>query len=322
MYRQLEHKGPGSVCFVDLMFLSYNSQLDCNCLLLLVDAVSKHLAVAPCKSKSAASIVQAFTSIFLTSPTPAVVCVDSGSEFVAGGVTSFLQNLGCELHFCSSKNSRVAESCVRIYKLYLNKMLQAAGLANDQWDQVVIPALQLLNARPPNKSCVLSRSQIYFSSRHYIPAWYLNVDNDEKDAPNLHMSHLKILSKDQSKYIPKKPLMNISAQRGCFASLEVHRKEQESENQSQQLLPSITKILKIKSVLSGGNVALCKDLLSGDKLRFNTSRLRPLSLQRHFPFPNRDVKLKYLNNLVHSPHGISTARNLTSLNSGLDLVGH
>ena len=315
MFREMESKGPGSVVFCDLLFLAYNSQLDCNCLLLLVDAVSKHIQIAPCKSKSAASIIQAFTSIFLTSPTPAILCLDAGSEFTADSVTSFLQNLGCEIYYCSSKNSQMAESQVRIYKLYLNKMIQSAGLANNQWGQVAIPALQLLNARPPHRSCVLSRSQIFFSPAHFIPRWYLNVDSGEKDAPNLHLSHLKVLSADRSRYIPKKPLMNMSAQRGCFASLEVPRREQEAVNQSQQLLPSISKLLKIKSVMSGGHTAICKDLLSGDKLRFNTGRLRPLSLSDHYPFPNKSIKIKYLSQLVPAPHGPSTARNLTSLNA-------
>ena len=315
MYRHMESKGPGSTVYCDLLFLAHNSQLDCNCLLLLVDAVTKHIQIAPCKSKSSASIIQAFTSIFLTSPTPAILCFDSGTEFTGESVTKFLQSLGCEIYYCSSKNSQMAEAQVRIYKLYLNKLMQSAGLANNQWGQVAIPALQLLNSRPPHRSCVLSRSQLFFSPRHYVPHWYLNVDCEEKDAPNLHLSHLKILAENRARYIPKKPLLNISAQKGCFASLEVPRKEQESVNQSQQLLPSVSKLLKIQRVLSGGHVAICKDLLSGDRLKFNTGRLRPLSLSEHFPFPNKSVRLKFLSQLVPVSHGPSTARNLTSLNA-------
>ena len=315
MYRHMESKGPGSTVYCDLLFLAHNSQLDCNCLLLLVDAVTKHIQIAPCKSKSSASIIQAFTSIFLTSPTPAILCFDSGTEFTGESVTKFLQSLGCEIYYCSSKNSQMAEAQVRIYKLYLNKLMQSAGLANNQWGQVAIPALQLLNSRPPHRSCVLSRSQLFFSPRHYVPHWYLNVDCEEKDAPNLHLSHLKILAENRARYIPKKPLLNISAQKGCFASLEVPRKEQESVNQSQQLLPSVSKLLKIQRVLSGGHVAICKDLLSGDRLKFNTGRLRPLSLSEHFPFPNKSIRLKFLSQLVPVSHGPSTARNLTSLNA-------
>ena len=95
--------------------------------------------------------------------------------------------------------------------------------------------------------------------------------------------------------------------------MEKPRQTQKAVNNSQQLLPSFDKILKVQKVLSDGKCIIGKDLLTGDKLKHNVSQIRPLHIDKSFPFPNKHIRLEYLSGLVSPSHGIETAKNFTSL---------
>ena len=313
VYRQLEHLGAGSVLYTDLLFLAHDRAANANCLLLVVDSVSKYSQVAVCRSKNAKSIIGAFQSLFCNMPTPAMIVCDAGSEYTSGEVREYLKSLGIELYYTSSKNSQLAEAHIRVLKSYINKFVQAEDLANNEWSKVLVQALLLLNSRPPNKSCVLSRSQLYFSPLHYQPPWLINIKTKDQESLNLHKSHIKILQKGRVKFKPKRPYMNIHAQRGNIVVHEKPRPLQKSENNSQQLLPSIDKIIKVQRVISNGRAIIGKDLMDGKKVKYNTGQIRPLNLDRNMPFPNRHVRLDSLGGLVSPSHGIETARNLSSL---------
>ena len=312
-YRQLEHMGAGSVLYTDLLFLAHDRSANANCLLLVVDSVSKYSQVAICRSKNAKSIINAFQTIFCNIPTPAVIICDAGSEYTSGEVREYLTSLGIELYFTSSKNSQLAEAHIRVLKTYINRFIQAEDLSNNEWSQVLVRALLLLNSRPPNKSCVLSRSQLYFSPLHYQPPWLLNVKTKDNESLNLHKTHLKILQDGRTKYKPKQPYINVHAQRGNIVAHEKPRSSQKSENGSQQLLPSVDKFIKILRVLSDGRVIIGKDLMNGRKVKYNTGQIRPLNIDKDMPFPNRHIKLECLQGLVSPSHGIDNARNLSSL---------
>ena len=54
-------------------------------------------------------------------------------------------------------------------------------------------------------------------------------------------------------------------------------------------------------------------LITGDKLKHNVSQIRPLHIDKSFPFPNKHIRLEYLSGLVSPSHGIETAKNFISL---------
>ena len=313
MYRQLEHLGPGSVLYTDMLFLAYDKAVNANSVLIIMDAITKYVHISVCKNKSSYSIINAFKHLFCNIPTPAVLVCDAGSEFVSSEVREFLNKLGIEIHYTSSKNSQLSETHIRVFKSYLNKMIQSQNLGNNQWSEALIPALMLLNSRPPSRTSVLSRSQLYFSPLHFFPAWYFNVKTEAKESANLHKSHLKCMKKGRVRFKPKKPACSVHAQRGNIVVREVPRSVQKSVNNSQQLLPSFDRILKIQRVLSGGKVVIAKDLMDGNKVKHNISQLRPLNLDKHLPFPNNQIRLEHLSNYVGLGHGVEHARNLTSL---------
>ena len=312
-YRNLQELGPGSVMYSDLLFLAHDKSVNANCLLICVDAITKYTQVAICQSKSSDSIIKAFKQIFNCGPPPCVLVTDAGSEYTSQEVREFLNGMGVELYYVSSKNSQLAEVHIRVLKTYMNRLLQSEDLQNSEWSQILNQSLLLMNSRPPNKSCVLSRAQLFFSPLHYVPKWMFNVKTEEKESLNLLKSHLKLLHKGRVQYKPKRQDIPIHAQKGNVVILEKPRQTQKAVNNSQQLLPSFEKILKIQKVLSDGKCVIGKDLLSGDKLKHNVGQLRPLHIDRSFPFPNKHVKLEHLSGLVSPSHGIETARNFTSL---------
>ena len=95
--------------------------------------------------------------------------------------------------------------------------------------------------------------------------------------------------------------------------LEKTRKEKSSENCSQQLQPSVEKILKVGKVCSDNKTLVCKDLLTGDKMRYNAAQLRALTLDNHLPMPATRFKLAHLSSLIPEVHGSKYARNVSSL---------
>ena len=313
MYRNLQDLGPGSVMYTDLLFLAHDKSVNANCLLICVDAITKYTQVAICQSKSSDSIIKAFKQIFNCGPPPCVLACDAGSEYTSQEVRDYLNGMGIEIYYVSSKNSQLAEVHIRVLKTYMNRLLQAEDLQNSQWSSVLNQSLLLMNSRPPNKSCVLSRAQLFFSPVHYVPRCFFNVKTEDTESLNLLKSHLKLLKKGRVQYKPKKPAIPIHAQRGNLVILEKPRQTQKAVNNSQQLLPSFDKILKVQKVLSDGKCIIGKDLLTGDKLKHNVSQIRPLHIDKSFPFPNKHIRLEYLSGLVSPSHGIETAKNFTSL---------
>ena len=126
-------------------------------------------------------------------------------------------------------------------------------------------------------------------------------------------SHLKVLSEGRTRYKPKKAYPALFAQKGSVVMLEKTRQEKASLNCSQQLQPSVEKILKVGKVCSDNKTLVCKDLLTGDKMRYNAAQLRGLNLDNHLPMPATRFKLTHLSSLIPEVHGSKYARNVSSL---------
>ena len=312
-YRQIENLGPGSILYCDLAFLAYDPSIKTNCILVTIDAISKYTRIVPVKNKGTESMLEAFRSLFLNCPIPKVCVFDSGQEFLSQRLQNFLKGLHIEPYFVGSKNSQMAETHIRVVKLFINRCLQSAGLENNQWSKVLVDSLQALNSRPPSPHCVLSRSQVYFSPLHFTNRLFLEARGDKNECANLHRSHLKVLSEGRTRYKPKKAYPALFAQKGSVVMLEKTRQEKTSQNCSQQLQPSVEKILKVGKVCSDNKTLVCKDLLSGDKMRYNAAQLRSLNLDNHLPMPATKFKLAHLSSLIPEVHGSKYARNVSSL---------
>ena len=168
------------------------------------------------------------------------------------------------------KNAQgIIENANRIFKASLNSCMQNLGLSQNQWGKVLTQALNLMNSRPPGRTSILSRHQLFFSPLHYIPQQFVGVEFPEDcNLPNLHKSHYRMLHEPTFRLRPRKGIQHPTLVKGKIVRNEVPRVDQSGEH-GNQLLPSCSRFLKIKKVLAGGNVAVAKDLLEGHKNKYS-----------------------------------------------------
>ena len=298
----------GAFAQADLIFLAHNVYYNSSVLLTYVDCLTKYFTAIPIHSKAEQHVEKAFATIFSLIPPARVIQVDAGSEFVSARVRSFLESLGCEIYFSPSKNAQaIIENANRVFKSSLNSCIQKQNLSQNQWGGVLVQALNLMNARPPGRTSILSRHQLFFSPLHFIPQQFVGVEFPEDcNLPNLHRSHYRMLHEPTFRLKPRKGIHHPTLTKGKIVRNEVARVDQSGEH-GNQLLPSTDRYLKIKKVLSGGNIAVAKDLLLGKKDKYSCAELRSLG-QLDFPFPNSAIKPAFLSQIVPPVHGVEYAR--------------
>ena len=298
----------GAFAQADLVFLAHNTYYNSSVLLTYVDCLTKYFTAIPIHSKAEQHIEKAFATIYSLIPPARVIQVDAGSEFISARVRKYLEELGCEIYFSPTKNAQgIIENANRIFKASLNSCMQNLGLSQNQWGKVLTQALNLMNSRPPGRTSILSRHQLFFSPLHFIPQQYVGVEFPEDcNLPNLHRSHYRMLHEPTFRLKPRKGIQHPTLVKGKIVRNEVPRVDQSGEH-GNQLLPSCSRFLKIKKVLAGGNVAVAKDLLEGHKNKYSCAGLKSLG-QLDFPFPNSSIKPAFLGQIVPPVHGIEHAR--------------
>ena len=108
----------------------------------------------------------------------------------------------------------------------------------------------------------------------------------------------------------KQGVIDSGIETGALVKNEIPRGEQSSQNNSQQLLPSTTRIMRVVKPLGDKEAALCKDLLAGSENVFPATELRPI----HFnDLPvSQDVLARNVEDFVEATNTKKFARKIFS----------
>ena len=273
----------GAIYEVDLLFLSYDHDIRSQTMLCVCDPVSNWFCALPINSKRESSIIKALATLFSCTGSPKILKSDKGSEWISAGVVKFLTQMSIAQHFGNTKNSTSSvEIMIKQYKSILLELLQRYHLPNNKWGKIYAQANLLIQNRPCRKGSFLTRYQVNFSPLRYVNPYFKLIDyEDETGLVGLHRTHYLHNWKGGEKMRLKKKqgVIGVGLETNSYVKNEIPRVDQVSQNQSQQLLPSSTRIFKIVRPLSGKAAAVCRDVLSKVDNVYPATELRPIKFQ-------------------------------------------
>ena len=273
----------GAVYEVDLLFLSYDHDIRSQAMLCVCDPVSNWFCALPINSKKESSIIRALATLFSCSGSPKFLKSDKGSEWISAGVVKFLTQMSVAQYLGSTKNSTSSvEIMIKQYKSILLELLQRFHLPNNKWSKVFAHANLLIQNRPCRKGSFLTRYQVNFSPLRYVNPYFRLIDyEDESGLIGLHKSHYLHNWKGgvNMRLKKKQGVIKPGLEPNSLVKNEIPRVDQVSENHSQQLLPSSTRIFKVVRPLSGQQAAVCQDILSKVDNVYPATELRPIKFQ-------------------------------------------
>ena len=285
-----------SVIEADLLFLPKDktSGVNSDVMLVLACPLTNFTWCYPLRNKGAGEVCRGLATFISIVGTFKILKSDAGPEFCAERVTKFLQSLGISHYIISSKNSTsTVERQIGVYKQILNELVQRNCKENNRWGQFWLLANILMQSRPVRGGSFLTRMQAFFSPYHYEnPMFRLVGFNSERPLKQLYKSfhsnnELRLKGKDK-KIVPW--------QKGQLLKTHVPRSAQSSVNNSQQLLPTCSRFLKVIEPAAGSQSAICEDLLSSEEFKYSNADIRALQVG-DFPLP-RGIMIKNLKDVV------------------------
>ena len=302
----------GKILEVDLLFLSYDHDIRSQACLCACDPVSNYFIALPINSKKENSILRALATLFSTQGAPKYLKSDKGSEWLSAGVQDFLTSLNIGSYFGTSKNSTSSvEIMIKQFKTILLELLQKYHLPNNRWGRIFVVANILLQNRPCRKGSFLTRYQVNFSPLRYVNPMFRLVDWGDNDVMlALHKSHYLYDGGKNIRLKKRQGVINPGIEEGALVKNEIPRGEQISQNNSQQLLPSTTKIMRVLKPLGDKQAALCQDLLAGSENVFPATELRPIHFN-DLPI-SQEILAKNIENFVENTNTKQFARKIFS----------
>ena len=299
-----------SVIEGDLLFLPKDKSpgINSDVMLVLSCPLTNFTWSYPLHNKGAGEVCRGLATFISIVGTFKIFKSDAGTEFCNDRVAEFFQSLGISHYIISSKNSTsTVERQIGIYKQILNELVQRNSKQNNRWGQYWLLANILMQSRPVRGGSFLTRMQAFFSPYHYEnPLFRLVGFNSEKPLRQLYKSfcsnnELRLKGKDR-KIIPW--------EKGQLLKTHVPRSQQSSVNNSQQLLPTCSRFLKVLEAADGSQAAICQDLLSDEEFKYSNSDIRELKVG-DFPLP-RGVLIRNLKDVVPKINSKRFARQIFS----------
>ena len=300
-----------SVIECDLFFLAKDKTPGYNCdtCIAFCEPMTNFTIVYVLRDKSASSIVKALATFISSVGLMEYLKTDRGTEFTNEKVREFLDSMGVAHWVGATKNSTASiERQIGVFKVILNELVQRAGLGNARWAALVPMACVILQSRPVKGGSFLSRLQAFFSPMHYESKLFrLITFNEERPLWDLH----KTFSNDNQLRAKKKKNKEAWVP-GQLAKSHITRDKQKSVNNSNQLLPTVDRFVKVLRPAAGTEAMICQDLLSGQKIKYSNDEVRGLKLSE-FPLP-RDIVIKNMDQFVPEESGEQFARQIFDKN--------
>ena len=281
-----------SVIECDLMFLAKDSILQTDIVIVFCCPLTNYTVAYPMQDRQGYDVCKAIGLFVSSVGVPKILKTDAGNEYCNAKVRALLEKLGITHYISATKNSTsTVERQIQELKGVLNSLMQSESLQNNRWSEYLPLACCILQCRPVKKGAFLSRLQAFLSPLHYqSQAFRLIEFNNEQHTYSLHKNYL--MDKRKSVKAEGQIVRGDHWEVGQLVKTHIPRAKQSSLNKSNQLLPICDRFMKVVDPPTAKQAAICEDLLSGEKGKFDNTQIRRLKVE-DWPLP-KQIQIKNL----------------------------